>query len=223
MEYLIHLNHVHYALGALAFAVRDIFYLRCISIAASLTVIFYSLTVVESWIAPVAWHCFFIAVNGTRVALLVYGERMAKFTEDERELYETLFRGFTKLEFMKLLRQGAWKRAKPGTVLARESQELAEVMLISNGILKVEAEGKEVAEVRDGQFIGEMSFLTGEAASATVTVVEPTKYLAWRKGDLADLLDRNPSMRFAIDKVFGVDLSRKLRKRPKAGQKGPAA
>jgi CRP-like cAMP-binding protein len=50
-------------------------------------------------------------------------------------------------------------------------------------------------------------------ASATVRAVEPTRYLAWIKEDLRQLLNRNPSMRFAMQNVLSTDLTKKLMKR----------
>ena len=73
-----------------------------------------------------------------------------------------------------------------------------------------------LAELKDGSFIGEMSFITGGDATATVRAVEPTRYLSWSKDDLRKLLNRNPSMRFALQTVLSTDLTRKLMHRPPA-------
>jgi hypothetical protein len=207
------LPHVFYGLTALSFAVRDVVWLRCLSIGASSLQIAYELLKPEGRMVTVTWHSLFIGIHVYRIIRIVLGERAVRFSEDERELHETIFRNFTKLEFMKLLRAGAWKDAEPGTpdaMLSCEGQPLDHVMLIVQGMADVQCTGKTVAQLRDGQLIGEMSFLTGEPASATVTVTQPTRYLAWRKDELKALRTRNPSLRFAMDTVIGTDLSRKL-------------
>ena len=69
----------------------------------------------------------------------------------------------------------------------------------------------EVAELTDGQFIGEMSFLTGESASATVKAVERTRYVAWLKKDLKLFLERNPNLSPSLQTIIGTDLVTKLK------------
>ena len=64
--------------------------------------------------------------------------------------------------------------------------------------------------MKDGNLIGEVSFINEGPATATVRAMEPTRYLSWSKQDLRGLLMRNPTMKFAMDTVFSKELSRKL-------------
>src|SRR5229473_1454467 len=81
-------------------------------------------------------------------------------------------------------------------------------MLIYNGLVGVESKGKEVAKLKDGNFIGEVSFITGGAATATVRALQPTRYIAWPKDAISQLLNRNPSMRLAMQSVLSTDFSK---------------
>ena len=74
----------------------------------------------------------------------------------------------------------------------------------------IERDGEEVGRVRDGSMIGEMSFIQGGAATATVTSTRPCHYIVWPKDKLRQLLKRNPSMDIAMKHVFSMDLTRKL-------------
>jgi CRP-like cAMP-binding protein len=65
----------------------------------------------------------------------------------------------------------------------------------------------------DGNFIGEVSFISGGAATATVRATEPTRYIAWKKKEIDALLKRNPSMRMAMQAMLSSDLSKKLSRR----------
>ena len=69
---------------------------------------------------------------------------------------------------------------------------------LQSELVGVETDGKEVAKLKDGNFIGEVSFITGGAATATVKALLPTRYVAWPKEAISQLLNRNPSMRFAM-------------------------
>ena len=111
------------------------------------------------------------------------------------------------------LRIGKWLEAKQGETLAVEKQPINAVMLIYNGLVGVETSGKEVAKLKDGNFIGEVSFITGGEATATVRALMPTRYISWPKEAIRQLLNRNPSMRFAMQAMLSTDLSKKLMRR----------
>ena len=125
------IDHLAYALIAMSFAVRDIFWLRSISILASVILVTVSSLTAEQWWAPIVlWNLLFIAINATRLGTMVYGERVSRFTDDERVLYETLFRNFTRLDFMKLIRIAQWQDLTPGQMLTRQGHRLDKVHLI---------------------------------------------------------------------------------------------
>jgi CRP-like cAMP-binding protein len=156
------------------------------------------------------WNVLFALINIVQVALIVKERSGVQFTEEEKELHETLFKNFAPFEFMKLMRIAKWLEAKQGEVLATEKQALDSVMLIYNGVLGVETGGREVARLKDGNFIGEVSYITGGEATATVRALTPTRYIAWPKEEIRQLLNRNPSMRFAMQALLSTDLSKKL-------------
>ena len=57
---------------------------------------------------------------------------------------------------------------------------------------------------------GMVSFMIGGEATATVRALMPTRYIAWPKEAIIQLLNRNPSMRFAMQAMLSTDLSKKL-------------
>lgn len=204
-------GHVTFALVAASYLVKDILWLRLLAVAASCAGIAYNYLVPSPplWLV-IYWNIFFLAINLYQIAAAIRERREVSFTEEERELYETLFRNFAPFEFMKLLRAGRWLVAEEGQVLAQEGEPLASVMLVYNGAVEVEAEGSVVARLKDGSFVGEMSFISGGEATATVRAAERTRYLCWPKEDLRQLLRRNPGMSFAMQTVLSTDLTKKL-------------
>jgi len=209
------LGHLAYTLILCSFLVRDIFWLRTLSVTASLSFIAFSMS--RGIYLQVYWNIAFITINASHIVWIIYENRGVKFTEDEQELFETVFRNFSPVEFLKLLRQGTWLHASAGDTLAVQGENLGRIMLVFHGLADVSIDEGKVAEVKDGEFIGEMSFLTEEEASATVTATEPTRYLAWNKQQLRKFLNRNPSLRFAMQGVLGVDVSKKLKEMDEHG------
>ena len=90
------------------------------------------------------------------------------------------------------------------------------ILLIYNGLLAVEAAGQQIAQLTDGNLVGEMSYVNEGVASATVRAIRPTRYLLWPKAELRQLLKRNPNMRYVMEQVFTGDLVRKLTPRHRA-------
>jgi len=86
-------------------------------------------------------------------------------------------------------------------------------MVVYSGNASVNVEGKEVAQLRGGQFIGEMSFLTGSRTSASVEAKDALRYVRWPKEQLTRFLEKNPDLRAALQMIMGRDLVAKLRER----------
>lgn len=204
-------GHLSFVLAATSFLLRDILLLRLVAVVASLSGIAFAYggLPTTNWIV-IAWQCVFILINVGWSIRLVRERSGIRFSEDEKELYETVFRAFAPFEFMKLMRIARWEKAAPGAALATAGATVPDLMLIYNGAAEVALPGGGTRRLRDGAFIGELSFVRGGAASATVSAVEPTRYLAWSKPALRELLHRNPAMRSAMQTVISEDLTRKL-------------
>lgn len=210
-------THLASILTLLAYLVKDILWLRALTILACIAGIIFNYFVATTplW-AVINWNLIFILINVVQIALILKERRGVSFTEEERELYQTLFRNLAPFEFMKLLRLGEWKDAKKGQLLAIENQRLENVLLIYNGLLTVESNGRQIAQLKDGNLVGEMSFVNEGIANATVRAVRPTRYLSWPKVELRHLLRRNPNMGYAMEQVFTGDLVKKLTPRHQA-------
>ena len=205
------LGHLSFILLATSFLLRDILHLRLVAIvAATSNAVFSYYGLASPNLIVVFWQAVFVAINTVWSISLIRQRRGISFTDEERELYGTIFRAFPPLEFMKLMRIARWEVAKDGETLVHADAELDDVMLIYNGEAEVALSDGATRRLRDGAFIGEMSFIRGGSATATVQTVQPTRYVAWSKSDLRGVLDRNPAMRSTMQTVFSEDLTNKL-------------
>lgn len=207
-------GHLASVLTMVAYLLKDILWLRLLTILSCFAGIAFNYFVPATplW-TVIGWNILFAVINIVQVAIIIKERSGVHFSDEEKELHETLFKNFAPFEFMKLMRIGKWREAQPGDVLAVEQKPLDAVMLIYNGLVGVEQNGKEVAKLKDGNFIGEVSFITEGAATATVRALIPTRYIAWPKASIKALLNRNPSMRFAMQAMLSTDLSKKLMRR----------
>ena len=124
----------------------------------------------------------------------------------DKELYETLFKDLSPVEYLKITKIANWKKFKKGDTLIRESHLVTDLILIYNGTVDVMVKGKKVAQLKDGQFVGEMSFLTEKPATATCKVEHDTECLVWKQPEFKELLKRNPSLYYTIQSLLSNQL-----------------
>ena len=113
-------------------------------------------------------------------------------------------------EFTALLHRGTWAVAGRGTKLVKQGEELNRVFFIHSGRLAVRVDGNEVVQRQGGQFVGEISYLTKAAATATVEILEPTRYLFWDRPLLERLIEEEPTLYYAMLSSMNLDLITKL-------------
>lgn len=203
------IGNFSFILTAVSYVMTDILLLRILAVASGLVAILYMYLISGPFVV-LSWNIALLGLNMWRIISLLRERRGVSFTDEELELYQTIFSAFAPVEFMKLMRIGSWKTEEPGAILAEEDQPIDEVLVIYNGNVAIEKGGKEVAQLRDGTWIGEMSYLQGGNASATVKVLRTTQYVGWNKDDLTNLMKRNPTMDVAMKSVLSADLINKL-------------
>ena len=200
-------GHLAFGLIAFSFLVKDILYLRLVSIVASLFSVFYNWVIpVEPMWIPIGWNFVFCFLNLYHIAVLVYEKRPVKMNDKNAELYETLFKDMTPVEYLKVSKVAEWKMFKSGEVIIKQGMPVKDLHLIYNGTIDVDVKGKKVAELKDGQFVGEMSFLTAKPATATCVVKHDAELLVWRQREFRELLKRNPSLYYSIQSLLSAQL-----------------
>ena len=200
-------GHLAFGLIAFSFLVKDILYLRILSILASLFSVLYNfyIPITPMWL-PIGWNVVFVLVNLYHIAVIVYEKRPIKMTPKDKELYETLFKDLSPVEYLKISKVAQWKKYKSGETIIRQDHLVPDLILIYNGTVDVVVENKKVAELKDGQFVGEMSFLTEKTATATCIVKHDTECLVWKQPEFKDLLKRNPSLYYTIQSLLSNQL-----------------
>jgi CRP-like cAMP-binding protein len=145
-----------------------------------------------------------------QVTILIRERRNAVFNEEEKELYESLFNHFSSVQFKGMLRQATWVDAPVGEILTEQGKPLVRLVFIISGLASVDVDGTIVAYCKRHNFIGEISFVSGEPATATVRAMLPTRYLMWTQDDLHKLLKHDDSIRVAMQTVLTKNLVSKL-------------
>lgn len=83
--------------------------------------------------------------------------------------------------------------------------------LVLEGAAEVERDGKRVAEVRAGDFVGELGLLGGGPSTATVRCTEPIRCLTLRREAFWEVLEEEPAIALRILEVVCRRLVQQLR------------
>ena len=121
-----------------------------------------------------------------------------------------LFSPLSGEERERIARRALIHRYAAGEDIVRQDEEGDSFFIITSGtveISKTDGSGRKgiLARLESGAFFGEMSLLTGEKRTATVTALEDTDVIVINKACMALILEGNPSI--------AQDLSRKLEHR----------
>ena len=208
--YFVHGANVLYLLSYL---VRDILWLRllCVTAASTMLPYFFLRGDRPDWV-PISWSTLSIIINLVQIALLFLERRPVRLPADEQRLYQLTFRSLTPREFQRLVGAGTWRTANAGERLIAHGAVTDKVLVIFEGEAAVVLpDGKDVAHLTAGSFVGEMSFLSGEPTSANVDAASALRYVAWDAETLRRFLEKHATIRSALQLTLGTDLAAKLR------------
>ena len=84
------------------------------------------------------------------------------------------------------------------------------MILILNGKADVLRDGKNIAKLERGQFIAEISYITGKPASADVIPQEGLTYYIWNRNHLEKFRKSKPDTMGKLDRILSLDMAAKL-------------
>ncbi len=204
------IGNLTYALILASYLVRDMMKLRMLAIGASLSSITFMF--LRGVYLVVGWNLVFLAVNVIQVTILIRERMDIVLSPEDETLYHKAFSSLTRQEFRKIRGQAKVLDLDPGAVLVEEGTLLRRLLVVVRGEAEVLVHGKAVAQVKDGLFVGEMGFLTGDPATAKVVASVPIRVLEWETPRLREFLEREPRLRNAMQGVLGLDLTKKIRR-----------
>ena len=155
----------------------------------------------------------FIAINLVHLLRLTRERMRVRLADDDHDLLRTLFDGLDDAQIGMLLSSASWHKAPVGEQLTVEGVPVSALMLIAAGQVSVDVGDQTIARMGPGSFIGEMAFLTGGTASATVTATHPTRVMKIDQTRLKTLLVIDSQIAAVLHRLLGADLAQKLRTR----------
>ena len=156
------------------------------------------------------WGLVFVA------SILLLAKRVAergtvRFTPDEDKMRTALFSALARSRARHLLDQGFWLTAREGDVLTQEGEPVSHLYYLAEGEAVVSSHGRPVGRCRAGDLIGEVTVLSGDQASATVTVASPARFWCAPASVLRPYVDMHDDVRRALEQGFTKSMRAKLR------------
>ena len=193
----------------LALSMRNQLWLRFVLLLA------YALQVVDAYASVsnpvwdhIGWNLIFFGFNLYVLCTLVYGRTTFWLTEAEKELLG-LFVTMTPGAFRKLAHAATWKTAEAETSLTTEGVVPDKLFFVYAGSLTITKAARHVT-IEPLTFIGEVAFIRGTPASASVTVAPGTRWVEWSAPKLRRLLAKDVTLRTEFNRMLGDDLAQKV-------------
>ena len=209
--HVLYLVHFGYLLQLFALLSRDVLWLRGILVAAQTVLAIYAYVRGPEFLPYVFWNVLFVAINSYWVVRLLRERAAVQLPEELKPLHEKHFAALMPAEFLRLWRDGE-KHTAVDTQLVREGTRPDALLFLLSGSVSVRRQGRQLAELSPGNFIAEMSLLTGEKTTADVVALGSIEYMAWPTGKLTRLRQRSPILWSKIQSVLGHDLVEKIRR-----------
>jgi CRP-like cAMP-binding protein len=119
-----------------------------------------------------------------------------------------LFAGCSKAELRELAKTADELDIREGTVLTREGRTAKEFFVLVDGTAQVTKSGKEVAELKAGDWFGEIALITDSPRTATVTATSPVDVLVITDRRFRSVVETMPSIALKVLSCVGERLAR---------------
>lgn len=201
-------GHFAYVLLIVSMMMRSMHWLRIFAIGAGTVSAIYYWTLGDY--VSMFWESLFSLVNIIQLLIIAFENRRGRFTREEELFIASCLQGLERAQSRRLVRLGAWTEVSDETVLITENTCPQFLKFIVEGSARIEHNNNILGLVGKGDFLGEMSYLTGKPASATVVTNTKVRYLGFDGAKLRDHLTKNPDVRHALESSFNRNLVEKL-------------
>lgn len=204
-------GHLSYILIALSYWLTEIFWLRVVAVVGLSLEIVYFLMSGGDLRTGIGWDVVFIAINLYHLYRLMQDRLSLRLPEKDRELLRKVLTGLDDAKIARLLGAGALCDLPVGTMLAEENQALDKLYFLCAGRVAVTIGGRAISQLEEGNFVGEVAFLTERPATATVVAETPVRALAFDRDTLKQFFKNETEVAGLIYQLIGRELAHKIK------------
>ena len=160
----------------------------------------------------IGWTVLFILINAYQLYVLLRDRWSLRLPEKEGPLLREALHGLDDSQISRLLKATEWIDCQVGDVLTTQDAPVDALYFMCSGRATVAVENAVIAHLEKGAFVGEIAYLTGNAATATVTIEEPSRLLKFSKMRMAKVTGADDQINGIIYQLLGRDLALKMRR-----------
>ena len=166
--------------------------------------------------AALFWNVLLLLVNAVLLLQFARSNAAVRFSADEEPMLDALLSGLPRARARHFLDQGFWLTGRAGEALIRQGEPVTHLFYLASGDACVTSGGKQVGRLSAGDLIGEVTVLSGDTASATVTLETAARMWCAPAQSLRLYLDAHHDVRHAVKLSFAAALRRKLQEMNRA-------
>ena len=202
-------GHLSYILLIVSMLMRTMTKLRLFAVAAGLVSAFYG----YFWLndpVTVFWEVVFVLTNVMQLSILAFENKRASFNEAEQKFVDAAVPNVERAQAKRLLKAGLWCEAAAGDVLTREGEIASHLFFIASGTVRIEKKHRIVGVCGHHDFVGEISFMNDQPATANAIVANSIHYLKFERETLRKIVNKDKDIRHALETSFNRNLVEKL-------------
>jgi hypothetical protein len=209
-------GHFTYLLLIVSMLMRRMVALRLLAVASGLAKIVYRAVFVLDPVS-VLWETIFVLVNVGQLVIIWYYEYHHRFSEEKDHFARNMPSDVDRSALKRLLDLAELECYAPDDVLTREGDKVTKLIYVADGIVKIEHMDRVVAICGPGDYVGELSYLSGNPASATSVVVKPVRALTFDQVALGAAIKSDAQLRRTLESALNRNLAGKLARSNESG------
>ncbi|MEH6457494.1 MAG: cyclic nucleotide-binding domain-containing protein [Cocleimonas sp.] len=204
-----------YSLAAIfsfaAYVFSNIFWLRVFLVIAAVLYIITGLSL--GLTSMTGWNIAYLIINFYHVILILFNKSTVLLPDNLKDIYKESFTPLSTREFKRIVKTNPFHVYQAGEVIITEGDTTNELFLLLSGKASVIASQNEIATISSGDFIGEMSFISNQTASADVIAKNELIVAYWTHADLHKIEQKNTDIYNRFLTIVGRDLVKKLQRK----------
>jgi hypothetical protein len=198
-------------LYVISYMLTSMLWLRVLAIIAAVSTFPYFYFQAEPLWSALFWQSCFLTVNLVNLVILLFSMRFTRFDPHEELAYDLKFSDLKPYEVRPVFKFAEHLSLPGEHRLLMDGQKNQILFLILSGECRIEKDGRPVAVLGQGHFVGELSFLTDDTVSADVITNSATQMMCWDKEHLEPLFKRQGLYESYFNSLCSIDVAGKLR------------
>ena len=203
---LIHFATLGYVLG---FLFKEQLVLRMLVLFSTIIyIIYYYYFPAQPLWAAIMGSSLIMLANIIGTISLLYDRLPITIDSDHMTIYNSLH-GVEPGEFRRLIKAAKININSTDIMITKENKPPTHLYYLVKGKGISDKNGQSFT-IPEGRFVGEISFILGGDASASVKLEKGSQYLSWEKSVLIKLLEKKPNLQQVFEAYIARDMATKL-------------